>query len=77
MSGKEIFDYYQSAALKNGFGSDEFLYGNVLFEALRIEGEEKLFKMLEEARTSGKRIDLDYSDIQKSGSMEPDMVIMV
>jgi len=77
MSGKEIFDYYQSAALKNGFGSAEFLYGNVLFEALRIEGEEKLFKMLEEARTSGKRIDLDYSDIQKSGSMEPDMVIMV
>ena len=77
MSGKEIFDCYQSAALKNGFGSAEFLYGNLLFEALRIEGEENLFKMLEEARISGKRIDLDYSDIQKNGSMEPDMVIMV
>ena len=77
MSGKEIFDCYQSAALKNGFGSTEFLYGNLLFEALRIEGEENLFKMLEEARISGKRIDLDYSDIQKNGSMEPDMVIMV
>ncbi|TDE15414.1 hypothetical protein [Dyadobacter psychrotolerans] len=77
MNGKEIFDYYQSAALRNGFGSAEFRYGNLLFEALRIEGEEKIFKMLEEARSSGKRIGLGYSTPPKDTDMEPDLVIMV
>lgn len=77
MTGKELFDYYQSAALKNGFGSAEFRYGNLLFEALRIEGEEKIFKMLEEARSSGKRIDLGYSTQPIDTNMEPDLVIMV
>ena len=77
MTGKEIFDYYQSAALRNGFGSDEFRYGNLLFEALRIEGEEKVFKLLEEAKSAGKRIDLGYSAHSKNNMMEPDRVIIV
>ena len=77
MTGKELFDYYQSAALRNGFGSKEFQYGNLLFEALRIEGEEKVFKLLEEAKVSGKRIDLGYSVHSKDNMMEPDRVIIV
>ena len=77
MTGKEIFDYYQSAALRNGFGSAEFRYGNLLFEALRLEGEEKVFQLLEEAKTSGKRIDLGYSVHPQSGMSEPDIVIIV
>lgn len=77
MSGKELFDYYQSAALRNGFGSDEFRYGNLLFEALRIEGEEKVFKMLEEAKSSGKKIGLGYSSMAQNGTMEPDRVIIL
>lgn len=77
MTGKEIFDQYQSAALRYGFGSDEFRYGNLLFEALRIDGEEKVFKLLEEAKSTGKRIDLGYSVLAENGLMEPDRVIIV
>ena len=77
MSGKELFDYYQSAALRNGLGSDEFRYGNLLFEALRIEGEEKVFKMLEEAKNTGKKIGLGYSAYAQNGTMEPDRVIIL
>ena len=77
MTGKELFDYYQSAALRNGFGSDEFRYGNLLFEALRIEGEDKVFQLLEEAKTSGKRIGLGYSVHAQNGTMEPDRVIII
>ncbi|WP_229253848.1 hypothetical protein [Dyadobacter sp. NIV53] len=65
MTGKEIFDQYQSAALRHGFGSDEFRYGNLLFEALRIEGEEKVFKLLEEAKSTGKKLILVIRSILK------------
>ena len=75
MSGKELFDYYQSAALRNGFGSAEFKYGNLLFEALRMEGEEKIFKLLEEAHSLGKRIDVGTSSA--NGMSEPDRVIII
>ena len=77
MTGKEIFDQYQSAALRNGFGSDEFRYGNLLFEALRIEGEERVFQLLEEAKSTGKRIDLAYSAKENDMLMEPDRVIII
>lgn len=77
MTGKQLFDHYQSIALRNGFGSDEFRYGNLLFEALRIEGEDKVFKLLEEAKSSGKKIGLGYSVHAPNGTMEPDRVIIV
>ncbi|OJV14486.1 MAG: hypothetical protein BGO21_17345 [Dyadobacter sp. 50-39] len=77
MSGKEIFDRYQLAALKNGLGSREFNYGNVLYQALRIEGEEKVFQLLELAENTGKRIALAYSTLSSEGGGEPNMVILV
>lgn len=73
MSGKEIFDRYQLAALKNGLGSHEFQYGNILYQALRIEGEENVFKLLELAEHSGKRIALTCSVTGE----EPNAVILV
>lgn len=60
MTGQQIFDKLQWAAHIYGPGSEEFLYGNLLFEALRLHGEALLFPLLEEAETSGRRIDLYY-----------------
>lgn len=60
MTGQQIFDKLQWAAHIYGPGSVEFLYGNLLFEALRLHGEEQLFPLLEEAEMTGKRIDLHY-----------------
>lgn len=77
MSGKEIFDRYQLAALKNGLGSHEFHYGNILYQALQIEGEEKVFQLLELAENTGKRIALTYSALNSEGGGEPNMVILV
>jgi hypothetical protein len=77
MTGKELFDYHQSAALKGGFGSPEFRYGNLLFEALKIEGEENIFRKLEEAAVAGKRIGLTYSIAPESETTEPDVVVIV
>lgn len=76
MTGKEIFDRYQMAALKNGLGSQEFNYGNILYQALRIEGEEKVFQLLEMAENTGKRIALAYS-LPTSEIGEPDMAILI
>jgi hypothetical protein len=77
MTGKELFDRYQSAALRNGLGSREFHYGNILFEALRIEGEEKLFQLLELAENTGKKIELGYSESCVNTFQEPDVAILV
>lgn len=77
MTGKELFDYHQSAALKCGFGSPEFQYGNILFEALKMEGEEIIFKKLEEADRSGKRIKLSYSTPPVHDDCIPDQVLLV
>jgi hypothetical protein len=77
MSGKEIFDRYQLAALKSGLGSHEFNYGNILYQALQIEGEEKVFQLLELAENTGKRIALSYSTLSIDSSGEPNTVILV
>lgn len=60
MTGQQLFDKFQWAAHISGPGSVEFLYGNLLFEALRLHGEEQLFPMLEEAEITGKRVHLHY-----------------
>jgi hypothetical protein len=77
MSGKEIFDHHQAAAMRCGFGSKEFSYGNLLYEALKIGGEDTVFRMLEEANLTGKRIELNYSLLAKNMSAEPDIVVLV
>ncbi|QRQ99936.1 hypothetical protein [Dyadobacter sandarakinus] len=77
MTGKEIFDRYQLAALKNGLGSQEFLYGNVLYQALHLEGEERIFHLLELAEQTGKRVGLGFSVSVPDELGEPDMAILV
>lgn len=77
MTGKEIFDRCQMAALRNGLGSKEFLYGNILYQALHLEGEEKVFKLLEQAENTGKRIGLGYSSNGPQSQSDPDMAILV
>lgn len=77
MTGKEIFDRYQLIALTKGLGSQEFFYGNILYEALRIEGEEKLFELLELAESTGQRISLSYSTVSTDGQNEPALAVLV
>ncbi|WP_439558686.1 hypothetical protein [Dyadobacter sp.] len=76
MTGKELFDRYQLAALAKGLGSQEFHYGNILYQALKIEGEEKVFQLLEAAEKSGKRIVLSYSAANQINLIEPDIAII-
>ncbi|WP_229206814.1 hypothetical protein [Dyadobacter crusticola] len=76
MTGKELFDRYQLAALTKGLGSQEFHYGNILYQALQIEGEEKVFKLLEVAEESGKRIVLSYSAADQTNYTDPDIAII-
>ncbi|CAG5069243.1 hypothetical protein DYBT9623_01979 [Dyadobacter sp. CECT 9623] len=77
MTGKEIFDRYQLIALAKGLGSQEFHYGNILYQALRIEGEERLFEMLELAENTGKRIALSYSASPDDNQYEPDTAVLI
>jgi hypothetical protein len=77
MTGKQLFDQYQFAAQINGFGSNEFQYGNILYQALKIEGEENIFQLLEEAEKSGKRIALEYPPAPVENYPEPHKVILI
>ncbi len=77
MKGKQLFDHYQSVAQINGFGSEEFLYGNLLYQALKIEGEEKIFQLLEVAEETGKRIGLEYPMESIHSYPQPDKVVLV
>jgi hypothetical protein len=77
MTGKEIFDRYQLAALVKGLGSQEFQYGNILYQALKLEGEEKIFQLLELAESTGKRIALGYSAISQDSRTDPDTAILI
>ncbi|WP_225865847.1 hypothetical protein [Dyadobacter aurulentus] len=77
MTGKEIFDRYQSIALMKGLGSQEFFYGNILYEALRIEGEKKLFELLEVAESTGQRVSLSYSTASADDQNEPALAVLI
>ncbi|WP_233855419.1 hypothetical protein [Dyadobacter sp. CY326] len=77
MTGKDIFDRCQLAALKHGLGSQEFHYGNILYRALQLEGEEKVFWLLEQAENTGKRVGLGYSINSIHATSEPDIAILV
>jgi hypothetical protein len=77
MTGKELFDRYQLAALRHGLGSREFHYGNILYQALQLEGEEKIFQLLEQAENSGQRIGLGYSMAAEDNRVDPDMAVLV
>ncbi len=77
MTGKQLFDQYQFVAQINGFGSNEFQYGNLLYQALKIEGEEKIFQLLEEAEKTGKRIALEYPAAPVEHYPEPHKVILI
>jgi hypothetical protein len=77
MTGKELFDRYQRAALVKGLGSQEFHYGNILYRALELEGEEKVFQLLEVAESTGKRVALGYSGFPQDSRTDPDMAVLI
>jgi hypothetical protein len=77
ITGKQIFDKLQWAAHIYGPGSAEFSYGNLLFEALRLHGEDLLFPLLEEAESTGKRIDLFYPPVEDGSDLTPPAILIL
>ncbi|QRQ99522.1 hypothetical protein [Dyadobacter sandarakinus] len=60
--GKDLFGHYNDLAKEKGPGTAECTYASVLFQALLMLGERKVFEMLEEAEQTGKHLALDYSE---------------
>lgn len=60
--GKDLFGYYNDLAKDKGPGTNECTYASVLFQALLMVGERRVFEMLEEADQTGKKLALDYTN---------------
>jgi len=63
--GKDLFGHYNDLAKANGPDSEESQYAGVLFQALLMVGERRVFELLEEADESGKKLMLEYEDPAK------------
>ncbi|WP_254561998.1 hypothetical protein [Dyadobacter diqingensis] len=59
--GKDLFGKYNDLAKEKGVGSEEYSYACVLFQALLMLGERRVFELLEEADVTGKKLALEYA----------------
>ena len=75
--GKDLFGKYNDIGKEKGPGSEEYEYSCVLFQALLMVGERKVFEMLEEADETGKKLQLEYADNLKDESLAPSVVVLV
>lgn len=57
--GKDLFGYYNDLAKAKGPESEESKYAGVLFQALLMVGERRVFELLEEAEETGKKLKLE------------------
>jgi len=74
--GKDLFGKYNDIGKEKGPGSEEYEYSCVLFQALLMVGERKVFEMLEEADETGKKLQLEYADNLNEGSPSPSLVVL-
>jgi len=74
--GKDLFGKYNDIGKEKGPGSEEYEYSCVLFQALLMVGERKVFEMLEEADETGKKLHLEYADNLNEGSLAPSVVVL-
>jgi len=74
--GKDLFGKYNDIGKEKGPGSEEYEYSCVLFQALLMVGERKVFEMLEEADETGKKLQLEYADNLNEGSPAPSLVVL-
>ena len=75
--GKDLFGKYNDLAKQSGVGSEDCKYASVLFQALLLVGERKVFELLEEADESGKKLALEYSGNSDDEEAVPSHVILV
>lgn len=75
--GKDLFGKFNDLATENGVGSKECEYAGVLFQALLMLGERKVFELLEEADENGKKLALEYDCDPKQEDAIPCNVVLV
>ncbi|OZI08553.1 hypothetical protein BWI93_08645 [Siphonobacter sp. BAB-5385] len=75
MTGKQLFDKYQTDGRAAHVGSEEREYGGLLLTALMTVGKEELFAKLEEAEKTGKKVALTYP--AESVPAEPNGIMLV
>jgi hypothetical protein len=75
--GKDLFGHYNDLAKANGPESEESKYAGVLFQALLMVGERRVFELLEEADETGKKLKLESTVIPAGKNDCPDCIVLV
>jgi len=75
--GKDLFGKYNDIGKEKGLKSEEYEYSCVLFQALLIVGERRVFEMLEEAEETGKKLHLEYAGDPKAENAVPSAVVLI
>lgn len=60
--GKDLFGHYYDLGSAKGLKSKEYEYACVLFQALLMVGERKVYELLEEADATGQRLTFVYPE---------------
>lgn len=77
--GKDLFGKYNDLAKEKGVGSAEYSYACVLFQALLMLGERKVFELLEEADVTGKKLALEYAvhaGVEDENAVPSDVILV-
>jgi len=74
--GKDLFGKYNDLGKEKGVGSEEYSYACVLFQALLMLGERRVFELLEEADITGKKLKLEYGAVSADGESIPSEVVL-
>jgi len=75
--GKDLFGHYNDLAKEKGPGSEESTYAGVLFQALLMLGERKVFELLEEADETGKKLHFEYKTDPVKGTKDLSGITLV
>ncbi|MCF0041908.1 hypothetical protein [Dyadobacter fanqingshengii] len=75
--GKDLFGHFNDLAKAKGPQSEESQYAGVLFQALLMVGERRVFELLEEADETGKKLELETSGNAADNSECPSNIILV
>ncbi|MCF0048630.1 hypothetical protein LXM25_01095 [Dyadobacter sp. LJ53] len=75
--GKDLFGHYNDLAKAKGPESEESKYAGVLFQALLMVGERKVFELLEEAEETGKMLKLQTSGNGADNPDRPSNIVLV
>ena len=75
--GKDLFGRYNDLGKEKGPGSEECTYAGILFQALLVLGERRVFELLEEADRTGKKLALEYLEDIPGSTPVPSGVILV